>query len=557
MKHLLDRLLSLGIGAKLSLSFAFVVLATSVPLSFVMSKYSEAQLVGHIKDSIKKIISSSETELRNAILNSDYWTVFKHVEALSKLKGVKDVAVVDLKGVVIAHSNPTEYPIGSYLPDDMQGERLPVESYNQPIAFVVYHFDHKAIEDLLKPLKLISTVLTFMALMLGILMGSFVSLRIASRLKKVLRMVDSFEAGRLEKVEFKEKDEINTFAEYMYKSFTKIDTIIKNTLFAKNFYQNLIDSLQDIVFIIDADGRIYFANRRVLDLGFSYEDLLGRSILALICGGEDRRRIKRNLALMKSFVEKVKVRSLKGSFHAVVSFVPIGEAYGVSMKDITQIEEMEDRMRKMEVFSMLGEISAGLAHELKNAILPIKLLSDMEDWSEEDLRVVKSSIERINSIVLAMLDFARQTDGKVERLSSKEFVERWIQIYEPMAREKGINLSIYVEDFTFVIDAHALGVVFGNLVKNAIEAVSFGGNVSIRLERSDGKVVLSVEDNGPGIPESYKEKVFEPFFTTKRDGTGLGLTLVLKYTYRLGGMLYMHSEEGKGTKFLVEVPLKE
>lgn len=557
MKYLLNKILSTGIGVKLSLSFAFVVLATSLPLSIIILKYSEGQLKEHITDSIKKVIASRSIELRNAILNGDYWTVFKHVDAVSKLEGIKDVAVVDEKGHVIAHSDPTKYPIGSYLPRDAESENIPVESYNQPIAFVIFHLDNGAIGSFIKPLKLISVALTSLSLMLGVAIGSLISLRIANRLKRVLIMVDKFETGKLEKVEFKEKDEINTFADYMYRSFLKINTLIKNTLFVKDFYQNLIDSLQDIILILDFDGRIYFANKQILDLGFRYEDLLGRPVFVLINKGEDRRRIKKKLKSREAFVEKVDIRSSKGVIHAAISFAPIEEAFVVSIKDITRIKNMEDNIKKMEAFSMLGELSAGLAHELKNALLPIRLLSDVDNWTEEDIQVVRSAIDKVNNIVSAMLNFTKPTSGAQGRISPKELFEQWLQVYEPLIEKKGVKLNVHTQDFTFSTDSYAFGVIFGNLVKNALEAVPYGGSVGVHLEKYDGKVILTVEDNGPGIPAEYREKVFEPFFTTKSDGTGLGLSLVLKYTYKLGGLIHMHSEEGKGTKFTVEVPLKE
>ncbi|GBC88238.1 Sporulation kinase A [bacterium HR13] len=556
MRYLLNKPLHLGIGVKLSLSFAFVVLSTSLPFSILILKYSEAYLMDYITDSVKKVVDSKGVELRNALLNGDYWTVFKHVDALSKLKGIKDVAVLDRDGRVVAHSDPVKYPIGSYLPKDEQMEDIPVESYNQPIAFITFHLDHKAIESFLKPLKLISIGLTLLSLMLGIAMGSLVSLRISGRLKKVLSMVKSFEMGKLEKVEFLEKDEINSFALHMYDSFVKMDTIIKNTFFAKEFYQNLINSLQDIIFIIDAEGGIYFANRRILDIGFSYEDLLGRSLLALICKGEDRRRIRSKLKSRGSFVEKVSIRSPKGTVHTAISFVPVEDIFVVSVKDITQIKNMEEQIKRMELFSMLGELSAGLAHELKNALLPLRLLSDVESWSKEDIRVVRFAIDKVNNIVSGMLSFAKPTGNAHDFISTKEVSEKWMQVYEPFVRKKSIKLNMQLQDFTFITDGYAFRIILDNLIKNALEAVPYGGIVRVSLEKSESKVILSVEDNGPGIPAKYRDKVFDPFFTTKKEGTGLGLPLVLKYTYKLGGLLHVHSEEGKGTKFIVEIPLK-
>ncbi|MGB9874022.1 MAG: hypothetical protein ACPLRS_03535, partial [Hydrogenobacter sp.] len=228
MSQFLNKILSASIGLKLSISFTFVVLATSIPLSLLMLKYVESQIKEHIVNTVKSVIYSKSVELKNALLIGDYWMVYKQVDALSKLMGVKDIAVVDPEGHVIAHSDPLLYPIGSYL-DRGKGEQvIPIESYQQVIAFVVFHIDYKAIESLLIPLKRISALLTLGMLLLGVLMGFFVSFRISRRLRKILDMVDKFKTGKIEKVEFLEKDEISAFGDYMYSTLLSLDTLIKN-----------------------------------------------------------------------------------------------------------------------------------------------------------------------------------------------------------------------------------------------------------------------------------------------------------------------------------------
>ncbi len=332
MRWLLNKLLKLSIGAKLSLSFMFVILLTSLPISTLMLLWLERTLKEHIEDTIRKEILSRENDVRNALLNGDYWTIFKQVESLSRLKGIKDVAVVDSSGFVLAHSNPMEYPIGTYLPNYERLEKIPIDSYNYTLAYVVFRIDKEAIEASLIPLKIISAGLTFSLLFIGILMGLIVSLRISTRLRKVLNMVDSFEKGRLEKVEFLEKDEISTFGEYMYKSLSRINTMIKNSIFERDFYQSLVNSLQDILLILDRDGRIYYANSMIEKLGYTYERLLGRSVLVLIKDSKDRRRIKSKLRSGEAFIEKVKIRASSGDLYAIMSFVPTEEAIIVSIK---------------------------------------------------------------------------------------------------------------------------------------------------------------------------------------------------------------------------------
>ncbi|MFN3471850.1 MAG: PAS domain S-box protein [Aquificaceae bacterium] len=413
---LVDKLLKLGVGAKLSLSFVFIVLLTSTLISFFMISHLEKTLGEYIRDTIKKEVISREGDIRSALLNGDYWNIFKQVDALARLRGVKDVAVVNEKGFVIAHSNPMDYPIDSYLPDHTELDKIPIESYNYVLGYIVYRIDQKVIEESVIPLKIFSVVFTFLFSLIGTSMGVFISFRISSRLKRVLNMIKDFERGKLQRVEFLEKDEINTFADYTYKSLLRTDTMIKNSLFERDFYHNLVDSLQDILLILDEEGKIYYTNRAIRDLGFSYEELLGRSVFVLIKDPKDRERLRRSIRSRASFTGGLRIRRRNGELFGAVSLKPLGEAFVVSIKDITET-------RRMEVFYMLGELSAGIAHELKNALLPIKLLMDVSSWDEEDIKVVRSAINRINRTVEDVLCFAGSGIHREDLIHSKDLID--------------------------------------------------------------------------------------------------------------------------------------
>ncbi|MFN3946483.1 MAG: two-component system sensor histidine kinase NtrB [Aquificaceae bacterium] len=548
---LVNKLLKLGVGVKLSISFIFIVLLTSALISFFVLSHLERTLKDHIMDTIKKEIASREKDIRNALLNGDYWSIFKHVDALAKLRGIKEVAVVNDRGFVIAHSDPMEYPIDSYLPDYAERDKISIESYNYILGYIVYKIDHELIEESLLPFKIFSMGSTLFFSFIGASMGIFISFRISTRLRRVLDMIRNFEKGKLERVEFLEKDEINTFADYTYKTLLGIDTMIKNSLFERDFYHNLVDSLQDVLLILDEEGKIYYTNKAIKELGFSYEELLGRSVFILIKDPRDRKRLRRSIRAKASFTGGLRIRKGNGELFGAVSLKPLGEAFVVSIKDITEA-------RRMEVFYMLGELSAGIAHELKNALLPIKLLMDVSSWDEEDIKVVRSAINRINRTVDDVLSLAGSGVYREDLINSKELINSWLKIYEPLIKTKGVEVIMDVEDFSFITNKHAFSTIFNNLFKNALEAVEEGkGVVKLSLKNSMDRVLLKIEDNGPGIPLKYREKIFEPFFSTKGHmGTGLGLPLVLKYVYDLGGHVEMETEEGKGTIFTVEVPVK-
>jgi len=213
----------------------------------------------------------------------------------------------------------------------------------------------------------------------------------------------------------------------------------------------------------------------------------------------------------------------------------------------------EEQVKRMELFSMLGEMSAHLAHELKNAMLPLKLLSEVESWNEEDVKVVKTSVERIDRIVSNFFYFARPVNDEKRRFSSLEMVEHILRLYEPLIKKKEINLQLDVSAFKLYTNKTAMEIILSNLLKNAIDAVDRGGTIKLSMKRVEEKIILTVEDNGHGIPEKLLKKVFDPFFSTKKDGTGLGLSTVMRYAQILEGKITVSSQEGKGTSFQLEV----
>jgi two-component system NtrC family sensor kinase len=228
------------------------------------------------------------------------------------------------------------------------------------------------------------------------------------------------------------------------------------------------------------------------------------------------------------------------------------------------LKKAEERLVLAERLSSLGELTAGVAHELRNPLAGIKIntqiLSRKKDLPEMEKKLLNSTqegIEKIQKIVDDMLHFAKPKAAHFKEEEINEVVDKSLAILQTKLK-KG-NFSSVFEGAQGLpklrIDIHQIQQVLINLVLNAIQAMEEGGTLSIRtfLEDGDG-VGIEVRDTGKGIPRVHLKKIFDPFFTTKSEGTGLGLSISLKILENHGATIDVVSEEGKGSAFTIHFP---
>jgi PAS domain S-box-containing protein len=226
--------------------------------------------------------------------------------------------------------------------------------------------------------------------------------------------------------------------------------------------------------------------------------------------------------------------------------------------DITQIKALEAQMELRSRLSSLGEISAGIAHELRNPMGVIagytKLLSKKADESlKPTVDAIAKEINVMNRIISDFLSFAKPAEPDISDVDLKNMIKNCVSV---VAGERG--------DIKTLLDINGLPVIkgdevllrqaFTNLIQNAIESMPKGGELSIRSSLGDS-IEVSISDTGPGIAENIVNKIFLPFFTTKDKGTGLGLSIVQKIIVSHGGNIFVDSGN-KGTTFRIRFPLK-
>jgi two-component system, NtrC family, sensor histidine kinase HydH len=235
-----------------------------------------------------------------------------------------------------------------------------------------------------------------------------------------------------------------------------------------------------------------------------------------------------------------------------------------------QLELAEAEARRSERLAALGQLSAGLAHEIRNPLGVIKgsaetlnkRLASSDAVAVELAGYISSEVNRLNSIVTRFLDFARPHELEKSTVEIAPLVERALKAAHDRWPEAKVEVERRFADgiAPIAVDAERCEQVFTNLVMNAYEAMSPQGgalHVSINSETSHRQrgVEVIIEDSGPGVSAELREQIFNPFFTTKKSGVGLGLSIVSKIVDDHGGWIRIESEPGRGARFRVFLPV--
>ncbi len=237
------------------------------------------------------------------------------------------------------------------------------------------------------------------------------------------------------------------------------------------------------------------------------------------------------------------------------------------IRDLTEQKLLEEQLQRKRRLTAMGELAAGVAHEIRNPLNTIgtivqQLDKDFEpnantEEYHELAGLVYNEVKRINQTIQDFLRFARPEPIQPVSFEIQELIREIELQYGPTAKEKNIRLVTEVAWTGRVIwDKQQMKQVLSNLVLNAIQATDGGGEVKLKIVRiNEEHVELSVHDTGPGIPPDIREKIFNLYFTTKPTGTGVGLSIVQRIVEEHEGVIKLQSEVGQGTVFILKLPL--
>lgn len=336
-------------------------------------------------------------------------------------------------------------------------------------------------------------------------------------------------------------------------------------------YKSLFDYNPDPVLMMDIDGVITNINPRFESVTcWRFDDIIGVPIMDVLANSNEKEKLHQSLAEVienKTGITHGDIRILtKHKETVLLSFtlVPMlinDQITGVIgyAQDVTLIRETEEVLRKTEKLSVVGELAASVAHEVRNPLTSligfVQLLKSNELEYQHYYSIMLSELDRINLIVSELLVLAKPQDMKFSEHNIVILMNDVVSLLKPEANLNGTSISIKGNESIPIIrcEANQLKQVFINIIKNSIEASAT--SVSIEFSMAHDQVTVNVKDNGQGIEKARIKHLGEPFYSSKEKGTGLGLTVSSRIIETHRGNITFESTLGKGTEVHLRLPI--
>jgi two-component system sensor histidine kinase PilS (NtrC family) len=332
-------------------------------------------------------------------------------------------------------------------------------------------------------------------------------------------------------------------------------------------HQDIVRSLSSGLVTVDPQWRVLTINQAATDiLGIEAASAVGSDVERLLPGVRGKvgerdprsplRRADLELARgERTLVVGISVSPLRDVHDAVVGRV-------INFQDLTDLRRMEHQMRRAERMATLGQLSAGIAHEIRNPLAAIsgsiELLRQGHAASEDDaalMAIVNREIDRLNGLISDLLDWANPRPPQIVDLDLAVLVDETVRVFR---QDKSTGVDVVLagpRELVMAGDAAKLRQVVWNLLRNAAEAAAAGGgHVAVDVGGTADTAEVVISDDGAGIPREHLSRVFDPFFTTKKRGTGLGLATCHSIVTDHGGTLDVTSDAGGGTRVVVRLP---
>lgn len=274
----------------------------------------------------------------------------------------------------------------------------------------------------------------------------------------------------------------------------------------------------------------------------------------------------------KIYENTFKSVALNSSVVMLIAIVAAVIAVKLAKRNLDKIESMEKQIRENEKLASLANLTAGVAHEVRNPLNSVsitiqRLQIEFTPKNDEDreeyaslTELMKREVDRINRIITEFLDFAKPFEPKKTRFEIDGFIKKGLSLIKPEADKNGVNLiaNLSIHKETFLGDQEKLTQVLINVMKNALDVSSQHDTITIDSFITNQRAwVLQIKDNGPGITKENLSHIFEIYFTTKKSGTGLGLYICRKIVQAHGGRIELTPNIGKGITVSITLPFLE
>ncbi len=360
---------------------------------------------------------------------------------------------------------------------------------------------------------------------------------------------------------------------FVIQNYYLVDRTLEQT---RDYTRQVVANMANGLLSIDPEGRIRSYNRLALKLlGLKEAGVDGMDLKSVIDFHETG--IHSTLSGCQPVFEREYLHRQKSGalMPMTLSVTPILDEKQtctgavILLRDLREIKKLEEKVRHSEKLAAIGELAAGVAHEIRNPLSSIKgfarfLAHSLSDRAQEKeyAEIMVKEVDRINRVVNDLLTFARPLEPELTPTDVLELAEHTMRLVETDARSRDIKIRSEINSDLkrFLLDANQITQALLNLMLNALQEVNNGGSIDVGSDVNEAGTRLNiwVEDNGPGIPQDKKKKIFDPFFTTREKGTGLGLAIVHKIVENHRGEIRVESPlsgNTRGCRFVMSLPV--
>lgn len=453
---------------------------------------------------------------------------------------------------------------------------LPMTWENVPIGEIIVGIHTSLLREKMTSSLKTSVVFALVALPIAWLLTMGLATLTLRPIHALADQMEQIRQGRFDVLtDLSRTDEFRELASQLQLLGQQLKSDRLKTLSEETHLQGVIEHLEDGIILIDAEGQILFLNQAMeamVDMPISpfpgRLDVLGESFAPLIQLVEQALREKKNFkAVSCSLPRKGERRSF---YISVVCLGPFSQIHGAMIlcRDLEAMKTLQSLVRYAAQLTNLGQLTSGLAHEVKNPlnsmVIHLEILKEetksLNGDFQKSLEVLEGEVHRLDRVVLGFLKFMRPQELEISSVNVNQLLRSELSLLETEWVNKGISFVLDCESDLPAIsaDPDLLSQVFLNIILNACQAMEEqGGDIRVATStHQDNEIQISISDQGPGIPPEIQEKIFQLYYTTKHHGSGLGLSLVYRFIQLHEGIIDVQTEMGKGTTFIIRLPRK-
>jgi two-component system, NtrC family, sensor histidine kinase HydH len=337
----------------------------------------------------------------------------------------------------------------------------------------------------------------------------------------------------------------------------------------QSYTDNILDNMADGVIALDKYKNILFLNKNIEALfSVNINEMKGKELNLIIKSEEIENFINNRTGITDKEISIVRSDGSQLTVRLSLSYVyntsDEVEIIIIVLQDITEEIKLNTQLRRNEKMVAMGELAAGVAHEVRNPLNSIAIITQRLQYEYEpkedtegfnkSINTIKNEIYRLNSIIEQFLKFARKPKLNLQKYNLIQLIDSILDLMREEAKLKQIELNFtYDSEPVLSIDPEQMKQALLNIIKNSFEAIETSGIINIRVSKNKDRYLIEVIDNGIGIPEENLSKLFNLYFTTKTTGSGIGLSMVNQIISEHNGRIEVESKTGQGTIFRIYI----